>query len=460
MDRRTAVSRVFATLPLAPWLPLSLQGGSACPTVVIDPCTFATASDPAAAAGDALTAAVKRLEATGGTVVLLPGRIKLKQTTRMFGATPVTAGLWIPSNTAIIGTGPATVLTSDATVGVLIANSNFKDGNRNILLRDLVLEGNPKAGSPPGYFSMVTADQYRHHGILLVNTKYFRLENLSVTGVLGSGFYLANLGTQYQPQLPELYCGPSCGQVIACLASRCGSYGFWLNGSGTRDITITDCRAEQIGGGDLMPSSFSGGHAFLLDSNVLFCQLRACTVSEPPPPKPGHGIFLTGACSYNQITDCLIDGGLDGGVALGSGSRMNRVSNCHVQNVEGHSAYLVSAPESGQHPLGNQITNCSADAFCDPVCLVTHAQGTQIANLMIGAVRRASRLPMDDGSLVLRNAPDTVLSGITYLTPTQPEMAAPHAISTDSVSMRLTAQQLSAINALPREADKGVHIVP
>jgi hypothetical protein len=334
--------------------------------------------------------------------------------------------------------------------GSAIANANFSAGNERLVIRDLMIVGRSASSTRPGgYFNPPTADQYRHHGILLVNAHHFAIDNVEVQGVWGAGFYLANLGPEYSPSTPTRYGGPSAGRLSGCRATRCGSYGFWLNGSGTSHILITECHVEDVGGGPLLPKSFSGGHGVLFDANVFFCRLETTQVLRAGRAGgAGHGIFLIVGCSFNQISGCLVFDAFDTGISVGSGCRQNRVADCHVQNVRG-AAYAVSAPPGPNPPTGNQLLNCSADANAGSACLVLGAPATQVVGLVAGADTGTYTSQSAAGPPVqVERSPGTLLSNLTLLRPANPARTPQYALVADRQSVGQSADRLEADNGL------------
>ncbi len=453
MNRRRLLQELTAVSPLLWWSRVTSLGDPVnCAEVVIDPCSFRTAPDPGAAAGAALQSALATLPPEGGSVRLLPGTFLLEPEERRFGGTSVSAGLWLRSNVQLAGSGPSTILTIvGSSGGCAIANADFSAGNERLMIRDLTVIGRAASTARPGgYFNPPTADQYRHHGILLVNAHHFAIENVQVEGVWGAGFYLANLGPEYSTNTPSRYSGPSAGRLTGCRATRCGSYGFWLNGSGTSHILIRDCTVEDVGGGPLLPKSFSGGHGVLLDSNVFFCRVETSQVLRAGPSgAAGHGVFLIVGCSFNQVTGCLVQDGFDSGIFVGSGCRQNRVADCHVQNVRGAAAYAVAATTGPNPPTGNQVLNCSANANAGSVCLVIGAPATQVVGLLAGADAGTfnSQSPASPPVQVERS-PGTLLRDLTFLRPANPGRIPQYALVADRQSVAQSADRLEADNGL------------
>ena len=453
MNRRRLLQEFTAASPLLWWSGLTWRADPAtCAEVVIDPCSFRAAADPGAAAGAALRSALATLPPEGGSIRLLPGTFQLKPEERRFGGTSVSAGLWLPSNVQLAGSGPSTMLTVvGSSGGCAIANADFSTGNERLVIRDLTIIGrSASTARPGGYFNPPTADQYRHHGILLVNTHHFAIENVEVQGVWGAGFYLANLGPEYSPSTPSRYCGPSAGRLTGCRAARCGSYGFWLNGDGTSHILISECHVEDAGGGPLLPKSFSGGHGVLLDSNVFFCRVETTRVLRAGHGGgAGHGVFLIVGCSFNQVNGCLVNDAFDTGISVGSGCRQNRVTDCHVQNVRGAAAYAVAAPPSPNPPTGNQLLNCSADANAGAACLVIGAPSTQVVGLLAGAdVGTYTSKSAASPPVQVERSPGTLLSNLTLLPPRSPERIPQYALVADRQSVGQSADRLEADNGL------------
>src|SRR5439155_23579665 len=99
MNRRRLLQELTAVSPLLWWSRVtSYADPASCAEVVIDPCSFRTAADPGAAAGAALRSALATLPPEGGSIRLLPGTFQLEPDDRRFGATSVSAGLWLPSH--------------------------------------------------------------------------------------------------------------------------------------------------------------------------------------------------------------------------------------------------------------------------------------------------------------------------------------------------------------------------
>jgi hypothetical protein len=465
MNRRRLLQELTAISPILWRSRLTLpMDPPTCGEVVIDPCSFRTATDPASAAGAALRAAVAALPTEGGSIRLLPGTFQLEPEERRFGGTSVSAGLWLPSNVQIAGSGPSTVLAVvGSSGGCAIANADFASGNERLVIRDLMVVGRSASSARPGgYFSPPTTDQYRHHGILLVNAHHFAIERVEVQGVWGAGFYLANLGPEYSTSTPSRYSGPSDGSLVGCHAAHCGSYGFWLNGEGTSHILISQCQVEDVGGGPLLPKSFSGGHGVLFDSNVFFCRLETTQVLRAGRGGgTGHGIFLTVGCSFNQIHGCLVNDAFDTGISVGSGCRQNRVGDCHVQNVGGATAYAIAAPPSANPPTGNQLLNCSADANAGAACFVIGAPATQVVGLLAGADTGTYSAQRRAGpSIQVERSPGTLLSNLTVLPPTRPERVPQYAVVADHNSVAQSAERLEGDNALFRGSSGVVLLKP
>jgi len=395
---------------------------------------------------------VAALPPEGGSIRLLPGAFQLEPEERRFGRTSVSAGVWLPSNAQLVGSGPSTVLTVvGSSGGSAIANADFSAGNERLVIRDLTVIGRSASSARPGgYFNPPTGDQYRHHGIFLVNAHHFAIENVEVRGVWGAGFYLANLGPEYSPSAPSRYCGASAGRLSGCRAVQCGSYGFWLNGEGTSNIVISECLVEDVGGGPLLPKSFSGGHGVLFDSNVFFCRLQNTMIFRAGrADHAGHGIFLIIGCSFNQISGCLVNDAFETGISVGSGCRQNRLSDCHVQNVRGAAAYAVAAPAGSNPPTGNQVVNCSADANAGSACLVMGAPATQVVGFAAGAdmgtytSKSAASPPVQ-----VERSPGTLLSNLTLLRPSSSVRMPQYAIVADRESVAQSAEKLESDNRL------------
>lgn len=463
MDRRNLLSSALAAAPgLALGdIPQRLTPAAApCGEVVIDACAFIGSADPATAAGKAIQDALATIGAAGGAVRLLPGTYKLTPQPRLFGSTSIAAGLWIPSNTSISGSGPATVLEIvGSSGGVGMMNSDPQHGNERIVVRDLVVQGRSAAdATPPGYFLKVTADQYRHHGVLMMNAKHFTIESVEVRDVWGAGFYFANCGSEYSAARPQEFAGASAGRVANCLAMRCGSYGIWMNGSGTKDILVADCHVESVGKGPVMANSYSPGHGILFDSNVLFCRVDRCRVIQPTGSAvDGHGIFLTIDCSYNQVSGCTINGGPGTGVTVGSGCRNNRIAGCHVQNVESN-AYSVSAPPNSGLS-GTQLLSCSADAFRGVGCLVNHAPGTQVIGLLIGPHRQSPKPGEGPQPAVMgQDSPGLLVAELTCEAPGTGTPVPAYSVVMDRVSCRQEAAQLETANTIFRGGSGGAMV--
>ncbi|MBI3937147.1 MAG: right-handed parallel beta-helix repeat-containing protein [Betaproteobacteria bacterium] len=189
-------------------------------------------ADPAATASANQTAIQAAIDAAAGSTVLVPE-----------GTFNLAGGLTVPSNTRLVGVGRDSVLRFADTVGANIAmirNADQANGNSNISILDLRLDGNRAGQSFSG--------DNGQNGIELHGVNNFLIQNVIASSFGKDSFYFGIAGTKIS----------SDGRVIGNFASDNRRIGFTVVAG--EDIIFAGNTAVDMAGG-------VSGNGFHVESN-------------------------------------------------------------------------------------------------------------------------------------------------------------------------------------------------
>lgn len=182
--------------------------------------------------------AINSLSSVGGTVLLLEGEYNL------------TTAIGLNSNVTLKGVGNATVLkvASSFVDGDIIVNSDWSEGNSNIEVRDLVINGVNYTGT------------YALNGIHFEIGENYVIENVDLFGLKGDGIFLYGIWNS---------------SVANCRIKTCVGSGLNLNYCDTcvfEGNIITGCDGGIYGAGIFLQISNSN---CIIRNNVIYRNLRA-----------------------------------------------------------------------------------------------------------------------------------------------------------------------------------------
>ena len=235
-----------------------------------------------------IAAALAALPATGGTVRVSAGTYEIR------------AALRVPSNTALIGAGPENTKIKVAT-GVIahgITNADLRQGNHDILIKNLAIIGNLDSGGVPPR-GKPTQGNDGCRGIFLDRVTNACVEGCFITETGTNSFLTSDSQRIAFVGNTEKFCFHCLNftHCARCIVAHNTTIRKWSGEApyfnNTSDSEVFDNDVEGVGM-DGMALDFSSSNNFVHDNTIVGCNMS--------------GIVVQGGAHHNTIEHNLING--------------------------------------------------------------------------------------------------------------------------------------------------------